>query len=144
MAGEIKWLYADTVTLEDSGASAASNAFAVADATVLASGNHSDFPVADLVLKCDFSAAPAAGGAVNIYRRDMNIDGTNDAIVPASTFPYVLVGVVPIPQSASAVYPVPNVPISKECSFYIENKTNQRLEVGWTLKATPKTFVPGT
>ena len=144
MAGEIKWTYADPVTLEDSGTSAASNVFVEADATTLTSANHSNYPVADLVLKCDWSAAPTSTSVVNVYRRDLNIDGTSDAIVPASTFPQVLVGVVPIPQSASAVYPIPNVPLSAECSFYIENKSNTTLMAGWTLKATPKTFVPGT
>lgn len=143
MSSEVKWFYVTQVVLESAGASAASNIFVAADDTSLASANHSNFPLADLVLKCDFGAAPAAGGTVNIYRQDLDIDGTSDAPAPASTFANILVGVVGIPASTSAYYPIPNVPLSSACQFSIENKTSQSMTSGWTLKATPKTYVPG-
>jgi len=143
MANETEWTYASQVTLEASGASAASDAFVAADDATLSSTNHSDYPVADFVLKCDLGGAPS-NATVNLYRCDQNIDGTNDAVAPSSSFPHVLVGVVAIPASTAAYYPFPNVPLSQECKFYLENKTGQTLSAGWTLKATPKTYVPGS
>lgn len=142
MANEVKWTYAAQVTLEAEGASAASNIFVAANDASLTSANHYNYPVADLALTCDFAAAPT--GTVNVYRQDMNIDGTADAPAPASTFPYWLVGIVPIPASTSATYPIPNVPLSFDCNFFVENKTTQSMSSAWVLKATPKTYAPGT
>jgi hypothetical protein len=145
MANEVKYTYASAVTLEANGASAASNAFVAADDTSLAVANASDYPLADLVLTCDFGAAVGANYTVNLYRQDFDIvGGTEDAPAPATTYKYLFVGafVIPSGQSASASYPLPNVPISQTCKFSIENGTNQNLSAGWVLKARPKTYAP--
>lgn len=145
MSNEMKFVYASQVTLEASGASAASNAFVAADDTSLATANHNDYPFADLVLTCDFGAAVAPGTYINLYRQDFDIDGTADAPAPATTYKNIFVGsfMLPSGQSASATYPCPDVPLSKICKFSIENGTAQNLSAGWILKATPKSYVPG-
>ena len=144
MANESIYTYAAQVTLEASGASAASDAFVAADDTGLTSANHSHFPDADFVLTCAFGAAVAAGVYVALYRRDLDIDGTNDAPVPSASCPHEFVGSFRIPSgaSASASYPCPDVPLTQNCQFYVQNKTAQNLSVGWVLKATPKTLEP--
>lgn len=145
MANEVKWTYATAVTLEASGASAASNAFAAADDTSLAAANHSDYPLADFVLTCDFGAAVGNNYTVNLYRQDFDITGgTEDAPAPATTYKYLFVGafVIPSGQSASASYPLSSVPLSSTCKFSIENATNQNLSAAWVLKARPKTYAP--
>lgn len=146
MANEVEWSYLSQVTLEANGASAAANAFAAADDASLSAANHGDFPYADLVLSCGFGAAVSAGFAVNVYRRDLDIDGTNDGPEPSTGYKALFIGSFVIPAGASAVayYPLTNVPLSKACSFYVENGTNQTLSAGWTLKATPKTYAPGS
>jgi len=143
MANETKYVYASAVTLEASGGSAASNAFAAADDTSLATANHSDYPMADFALTCDFGAA-VGNVTVNLYRQDFDIDGTADALAPSTTYKYLYVGSFTINsgQSASATYPLSNVPIGKTCKFSIENGSVQNLSAGWVLKATPKTFGP--
>lgn len=145
MANEVEWTYASQVTLEDSGASAASDAFVAADDADLAVANHYDYPFADFVLKCDFGAAVNGTSVVNLYRRDLNIDSTNDAPAPSDSCPHLLVGVFVIPSGTSATgyYPCTDVPLAKDCEFYIENKSNQSISAGWDLKATPKTYKPG-
>ena len=145
MANEVEWTYASQVTLEDSGASAASAAYVAANDAALASGNHSNYPLADFVLVCDFAAAVAAGGVVRLYRQDLNIDSTNDAPAPASTYPNLFVGsfVIPSGTSATGYYPLTDVPLAKDQQFSISNNTSQSLSAGWDLKATPKTFNPG-
>lgn len=146
MANELKITYASQVTLEASGASAASAAMVAADDTSLASANHSNYPWADFVLKADFGAAVDGNSAIYIYRQDMDIDSTNDSLAPtASTYEEKLVGIIKIKsgQSASAYYPCTDVPLTAVCQFSIKNGTSQSLSAGWTLKATPKSFVPG-
>lgn len=144
MANEVVYTYASQVTLEASGALAASDAFVAADDADLTSANHSNFPAADFSLTCDFGAGVAAGSYVALYRQDLNIDGTSDAPAPATTYKHTLAGVFHIPSgaSASATYPCVNVPITLDCQFSIENKSNQNLSAGWILKATPKTVEP--
>jgi len=141
MSNEVKWVYASQVTLEDSGASAASDVFLAADDTTLASGNHSDFPLADFVLHADFGGTPT-NGAVRLYRRDLNIDGTADAPVPSATYSNTYMGTFTIPASTTAFYSMTEVPLTKDCQFYIENATGQNLSAGWDLKVTPKTYGP--
>jgi hypothetical protein len=144
MSDEVIWTYDDTVTLEDNGASGASDAFIAADDADLNSDNHSHFPLADFVLVADFGAAVAAGSVVNLYRQDLNIDSTNDAPAPSATYPHLFVGsfVIPTGTSATGYYPLTDVPLVKDQQFSIENKTDQTISAGWDLKATPKTYEP--
>lgn len=152
MANEAKLTYASQVTLESSGASAANAAFVQADDTTLASANHSNYPLADFVLKTNgFGAALASTGSltVNLYRVDQDIDGTaGDAPAPTASNRSVYVGSFVVPLSAASTgnlyIPLNDVPLSQVNSFYVENLTGQTLTAGWTLKATPKTYVPGT
>lgn len=146
MANEVEWTYATQVTLEDNGASAATDAYVAADDDTLESGVHSDYPYADFVLKADFAAAVGANSVVNLYRQDLNIDSTNDAPAPSASCPHLLVGrfVIPSGTSATGYYPCADVPLVKDQQFSIENKTNQSLSAGWDLKATPKTYKPGS
>lgn len=146
MSNELKYTYGTEVVLEASGASAASNAFVAADDSSLAAANHTNYPLANLSLKCDFGAAVGANYVVNLYRQDFDVnDAGEDAPAPATTYKYLYVGsfVIPSGQSASATYPLMGVPISKVCKFSIENATNQNLSAGWILKAYPVSYVPG-
>jgi hypothetical protein len=147
MANELKYTYGSEVILEASGASAASNAFAAADDTSLASANHSNYPLANFSLKCDFGAAVAANVVVNLYRQDFDVnDLGEDAPAPSTTYKSLYVGsfVIPSGQSASATYPLMAVPLSKVCKFSIENGTAQNLSAGWVLKCYPVSYVPGS
>jgi hypothetical protein len=149
MANEVEWTYASQVTLDASGASAASNVFVAADDTTLASGNHSNYPWADFVLKTvGHGAAVGSNGYIALYRQDLNMDGTaGDAAVPAAANPVLFVGAFRVPDAqasnATTYYSLTDVPLSADCAFYIENKTTQSLTAGWTLKVTPKTYAPG-
>ena len=145
MADEAIWTYASQVTLEASGASAASGAFVAANDAAMSSANHGNFPLADFALTCDFGAAVAGGVFVGLYRQDLNIDGTADAPAPTvSTYEETLVGMFKLPsgQSASATYPLTDVPLTSQCQFSIKNATAQSMSVGWVLKVTPKTLEP--
>lgn len=145
MAGEAKYVYGSQLTLEDSGGSAAAAAMVDANAASFNSANSSMYPLADFVLYCSFGAAVAAT-TVDLFRQDLLIDSTNNALAPtASTYEQTYVGsfVIKSGQSAAAYYPLANVPLVANCQFSVKNSTAQNLIAGWTLKATPKSLVPG-
>lgn len=145
MANEIKLVYASEVTLEASGASAASNAYVAANDTSLSSANHSNYPYADFVLVASFSAAVGAGAYVGLYRQEMLVDQAgNSAPTPGLTYEFRNVGIFPITsgQSASAAYFCPDIPVSRTCQFSLKNVTGKNLTAGWVLTATPKSVAP--
>ena len=146
MAGEAKYAYGSQLTLEANGASASSGAMVAANDASFNSANSSMYPLADFVLTCDFGAAVAAV-TVDLFRQDLNIDSTGDALAPtASTYEQTYVGsfVIKSGQSASAYYPLANVPLTANCQFSVKNASAQTMSAGWVLKATPKTLVPGS
>lgn len=152
MANELKFTYGTEVILEASGGSAATTVIVAADDLGLATASnasyqtHSDYPLADFALTCEFGAALAAGTRIDLYRQDMDINaGGGDAPAPSAQYPQKLVGAFALPCAAcaSATYPCLDVPLSHTCRFSIGNGTAQSLIVGWILKATPKSFVPG-
>ena len=148
MANEIVWTYTSPVVLETNGStSVASDAFQVAGDADLASGNHLNFPWADFVLTCAFGGAVGAGGFVRLYRQDLNIDTTNDAPAPATTYPRLFIGSFVIPEAWAATlgyFPLTDVKLIADQQYSIENKTDQTISANWELKATPKTYEPAT
>src|SRR5512139_1482496 len=152
MAGEAEWTLASEVTLEDSGASVANAGFIDANATTLSSANHSNYPLADFALKTiGFSTTLATTGSlvVNLYRHPINFDTTaGDEPAPSASLKAHYVGSFSLPlagASNSTYYAqldsVPLVP--GEQAFYLENASGVTINAGWTLKATPKSLVPG-
>jgi len=146
MSDEIIWVYTSQVVLESNGsATVASDAYGVVGDADLASGNHLDYPWADFVLTCSFGGAVGAGKFVRLYRQDLNIDGANDAPVPAAACPRLFVGSFVIPEGAggsSWCFPLTDVELIKDQQYSIENKTDQTISANWELKATPKTYKP--
>lgn len=144
MADEVIWTYASQVTLEASGASAASTVFVAANDDTLESSVHSNFPLCDFALNCQFGAAVAAGSVVRLYRQDLDIQSTNDAPAPAAGFEHLFIGsfVIPSAASASAWYSLTDLPLVKNQQYSIENGTDQSIVGNWKLYATPKTYEP--
>ena len=144
MANEVRWTYASEVTLEASGASGASTVFIAANDDTLEVGAHLHYPLADFALNCDFGGEVAAGSVVRLYRQAMNIQGTNDSPAPATTYKHLHVGNFVIPEAASATawYPLTDIPLIADQQYSIENGSNQNISAGWKLYAIPKTYEP--
>lgn len=142
-------VYSTQIVHIGSGASMAAGAMsAAADvSTALDSTNLVRYPLADVALKVsNTGSVSSASNTILLYRRDLNFDGANDEPVPATAtsvaYSNHLVGVYQIPNFtvASTTYlSLSDIPLSDQCEFYIENKTNTGLGLGWTLKVTPKT-----
>jgi hypothetical protein len=145
MANEVVITTLSAVTVASSGASAASNAF-VSAGTLNASA-HSGYTGSDLVLTGTMAASVAsASNFFSVYARPLDIDSTNDAPAPGSSFTGGFVGALLIAGSAASgaqtaiLQDVPNSWANVE--FVIQNQTNAQLNAGWTLKAVPKTVKP--
>jgi len=150
MSSETIYKYSTQVTGISGTANAASNGFnGSAEVTALNSANGGKYPLADAALFASFSTSVSSASAiVNLYRRDKNIDGANHAPQPQSAAPaysnfYVGAFVIPPITATSSVYvPLPDVPLTADCEFYVENRTNATIVSGYTVKFTPKTVTP--
>lgn len=142
------------ITHIGSGASLAANAFSgSADvSTALAgAGNLARYPRADVVLMIAPTASIALASAnLYLYRRDINIDGTNDSPIPGTSNKTKFVGAF---QAAAATtisttqyLEITDVDLGPpgDCEFYVENALGVNVPAGWTLKITPKTDVGAT
>jgi len=132
------------------GSSIASNSFnASSDCTSLTSTSTGNYPLGDVALFASFSTSvSSASNTVVLYRRDMSIDGANNAPIPQSAAPAysnIQVGAFVIPPftaASSGYFACPDVPLSSAFQFYIENKTNATIISTYTVKVTPKTYAP--
>jgi hypothetical protein len=149
MANEVEWTYMSSVALETDGAQIANVALASAPDASMTSGNHGNWPLCDLVLYvAGFGSALAGWQVINVYRCDMDLlGGTIDSIVPSAAFKQLYVGSFPLQQSmatnSTGYIPLPDVPLSSSCYFYLENTTAQTLSTGWGVWCRPKSYIPG-
>ena len=126
---------------------------AVADAAFSVAGdlstwtNDDDAPRASVTILANYSVAPDANSALNLYVRPLNIQSTNDQEIPDANFTHTFVGSFPVNDVTTAQYvsidiSLPNTVTSQQYEFYIENQTGQSLPAGWDLYVTPKTYGP--
>lgn len=142
-------VYGTQVTHVGSGASMAAGAVSQSTdiSTALDSTNLLRYPLADLAVKVsNTGSVSSASNEIAVYRRDINFDGTNDEPLPATATSaawsnhYVGSVIVPPWTAASTTYyNMADVPVTDQCEFYLENKTNTGIGAGWTIKVTPKT-----
>lgn len=137
--------YGTTKTLEANGASVANNAIAQADdAEYSIASDGSYAPDADFVLAVTFGTAPTANTLIDLYAQELDIDGTNDAQAPTTTYKqkyigsFVVNGVTVRQFLKLTAYDVP-----ANANYFIHNNaTGQTISAGWTLKVTPRTIGP--
>lgn len=124
---------------------------ALADTIVSASSegtltNTDDVREAAAVFTGTFAGAPAANSTVDLYLQPLDIDGTNDAPAPASTYLNVYAGSFPLSsattQSVPIDIPLPNTKSGQTYGIFVQNAAGQALNSGWTLKVTPKAIGP--
>lgn len=155
MANEMKWTEGSEVTVSSSTATVAVGDVSGTATVVtnLTSANHANYPYGRAVLTFSgTNSISSASATVNLYRRDMNVNGTADSpeLSTATNSLYLrkYVGTF-VAKATSASFTanqeltIEEFPLSKDCEFYIENKLNIPVGASWVLKVTPKTFVPG-
>ena len=143
MAGETILVFGTEKVLEANGGSCVNAAIVQAnDATygIVADGAY--FPDADFVLRCQWATITnIENKTIDLYARDLNIDGTNDAIAPTATYLHRYIGAFKISAVAANTdqyikLTANNVP--KEAEYYLLNSSGQTISAGWTLKVTPR------
>lgn len=148
MATTRSTVYSTQVTHIGSGAAMAAAAMSLSTdiSTALSSTNLGRYSLADVQLMVsNTGSVSSASNYIVLYRRDLNFDGTNDDPIPATAtsaaWSNKLVGVFVVPPwtVASTTYlQLTDIPLSDQCEFYIENKTNTGIGLGWSLKVLPK------
>lgn len=137
------------ITHIGSGASIAPGGFSgSADiSTALArTGNLGAYPAVDIAVKVQGTASIASASQnLYLYRRDINIDGTNDETVPGTSNRqhHMVSKVVPAGTAASWTHYISftNVPVPAhgDCEFYLESGLGVNITPGWSMKVTPRT-----
>lgn len=149
MSGEMIVVRGTPKTLEANGASIANNALAQADdATYSVATDGGGFPDAEFVLTGSFATAPTEGTVISLYAHPLDVDGTADTEAPEATRPTRFIGnfrVNNVTTSQTMVLDgagfAQDVPAL--ASYYPHNNgTGQTLSAGWTLKVTPRTYMP--
>lgn len=132
-------------TLVSSGASLANNAMSGASAsTYNRAVDGSDFPDASFVLSVAFGTAPTVNTTLDLYARELDIDGTDDAPVPTTTYKRRYIGsFVLINQTATQYLKILAFDVPKLAEYYLHNNaTGQTISAGWMLKITPRSYKP--
>lgn len=114
-------------------------------------GNLGRYPRCDVALMIAPTASIASTSTnIYLYRRDINIDGTSDEAVPATSNKQKFMGAFQCSATTTAstthYLQITDVPLpgAGDCEFYVENGLGVNIPVGWTLKVTPKTDVGAT
>jgi len=132
------------IAVYDTAVTAISDASAIAAAgfnagTITAVTNTA--PLANAVLNVTMALAPVAGDAFHLYRRDLNISGINDATVPSAGYKNIYVGSFPLALVITQQFiSLPDIPLSGDQEFYIENDSGQSTSGTTVLTITPKSF----
>ena len=137
------------VTIASPSSVAISQYSATADAAVWTNSDSAVF--AAMLGEFTFATAPAVGGTVDLYGRLMNIDGTNDAVVPGAGATagnsHVYLGTFPVDDVTTIQFiPIeiglPNMKLGQEYEFYIRNNASFAISAAWQLHITPKAIGP--
>ena|SRR3990172_3716149 len=126
-------------------AAAALSGSADVSTALVGSGNLARYDACDVAIMIAPTASIAAASTIiELYRRDLNVDGTNDEKIPDASNLQHFAGMFQIPAattvSTTHYVQATNVQLSGgDCEFYIKNGLGVNIPAGWTLKVTPKT-----
>lgn len=145
MSGEMIVVNGTPKTLESSGASLANNTMSAASAaTYDRDADGGGFPDASFTLAVAFGTAPTVNTTLDLYARELDIDGTNDAVAPTTTYKRRYIGSFQVfNQTATQYIKTLAFDVPKLAEYYLHNNaTGQTVSSGWTLKITPRTYKP--
>ncbi|MCB1909424.1 MAG: hypothetical protein KDH15_18830 [Rhodocyclaceae bacterium] len=144
MANELTLVAGTPKTVVSSGAAVASGAMSAAPAfsySVAADGG--GFPDAEIAFSGSFAAAPTAGKILAVVARELNVDGTLDAPVPTTSYPYRKVATLVVSADTTQTLNARAHGMPRECELYLYNvDTGVSVSAGWTMKVTPISYQP--
>lgn len=143
MSGEMIVVLGTTKTLVSSGASLSNNTMSAASsATYDRDADGGGFPDAELVLAVAYGTAPTINTTLDLYARELDIDGTNDAAAPTTSYKRRFICSFPvINQTATQHIKALAFDVPPLSEFYLHNNaTGQTVSSGWTLKIKPRSY----
>lgn len=138
-SGAALWEYGTQTTVITEAAGSANLSFSGTPTTY----TQTDYcPLADVTLDITYTTAPPVGSVINLYRRDMNIDGTNDAVVPSANHLHTYAGTFQLsPTTGRQYHQLTDIPLTVSQDFYIEFRATYATATNaTTVKVTPKSF----
>lgn len=116
---------------------------------LVGTGNLSSYPRCDVVLMISNSATTSSTSMnLPLYRRDLNISGTNDEAIPGVSNSNKYVGNFAYPATAAGQYYMEanDVPLGGgDCEFYFGNGLSGTIAANsWSLTVFPKADVGAT
>lgn len=130
----------------------ASDGFSIIDAAtgLIAWTNDDDAPSATFVLTFDLAVTGTEGSVINLYTKLVDIDGsTGDTEDPSAENLTAYLGsflyddnATTSSMIATCIAKLPNMMTQQVHHFFIENKTGQQIDAGWSLRVTPLTYGP--
>ena len=142
------WFFGTQDDLDSTSALVSDNGFSIAS-DLVSWTNDDDATHVAVTVELTMNVAAADNSGVNLYIRALNVEGTNDDSVPKAEhrrtflgfFP-VLNGITTIQRSTKAPLVLPVYKTSSVWEFYLENKTTNEIDAGWTVFVTPLALGP--
>ena len=139
-SGAALWQYGTQTTVIAQASGSAPDSFS-SNVTALTQTDYC--PLGDATLDITYTSAPTAGDAIHLYRRDLNFDGTNDAVTPDANFKHTYMGSFALDPAATRQYhTLTDIPLVIDQEFYIEFDvtTHSTATNSTTVKVTPKAY----
>ena len=143
------WFFGTQDDLDDTSALVASNGYSNATGDLVAWTNDDDATHVAITVELTMKVAAADNSGINIYFRALNVEGTNDDSIPEAEYQHnhmgffpVLNGITTIQRSTIAPIALPLYKTSSVWEVYLENKTGQEIDAGWTVFVTPMSIGP--
>ena len=111
--------------------------------------NTDDAPLAHFLLICQLATMPDAGSSITLYARQLNIESTNDAPQPDTSYEHTRIADFPIDDGSSTAtdmyllvhgIKLPNIETAQGYEFYLKNNSTQTITSAWDLFITPASF----
>lgn len=135
------------VDLASSSALVASDGFSIVTDLVTFT-NSDDAQEAAITVVLTMNVAAADNSGVNLYFRALNVVSTDDDEVPEAEYRHTAMGFWPVlnlttsAQRTTKRVSLPNYKTSSIWEVYLENKTTNQIDAGWTVHVTPITTGP--
>ncbi len=134
-------------SLDDTSGSVAADTFSAAS-DLLAWTNDDDALQASVVLEANFSVGPDDNSSVALFAQVLNVQSTNDPLVPTATYQDKYLGSFPVKNTTGnrfsnpQMISLPNNITSQIYQFFIQNNAGQTISAGWDIHITPKAIGP--
>ena len=143
------WFFGTQDDLDDTSALIVDGGFSNQSGDLVSWTNDDDATHVAVIVELTMNVAADDNSGVNLYIRALNVEGTNDDSIPEAEhrrtflgFFGVLNGITTIQRSTEAPLALPVYKTSSVWEFYLENKTGETIDAGWTVFVTPMSLGP--